>query len=492
MRPWQTLRRLFGGRPGRIGGLLAVIVSLEGTAAAAQQLTLDEAIRTGIANSLVIRQQDTQVSGAEARLKEAGGAFDWSVGAETGVQTLYVPGTRGGFLTDQTQTIYSPYYSANIGRVFRNGIEVRPGVTAYPGSGTTAGQTLGLTQLRPSLGLSIPILRGLGEESADANERSAAESAIAARFDRNFVTERVVHDVVQTFWRCIASDQHVQIADQSDQQATVYVTMLQLLAERGLIEPTLVQRVVAMNVGRHLAIDQARDAAQACHRDLGLVMGNLAGAPAPSPVGELPGIDAFGPAIDRLNQASLVDLAFEQRTDLRAIQRNIAAAGAASVGAEDAKRPVLSLLLDPQRTIVTYRQSLQNNAAEGHAAAAAATENGARLSLLQLQDRIRVEIAAALGNLRQSNSSWLAVKKSEQQMENVVADTERRAEAGLVDRSEVLAVRDQLTQLRNQLIDLRLQFAASLAALRLATGTVGPVDQAPAIITERFFSPPAR
>ena len=188
MRPWQTLRRLFGGRPGRIGGLLAVIVSLEGTAAAAQQLTLDEAIRTGIANSLVIRQQDTQVSGAEARLKEAGGAFDWSVGAETGVQTLYVPGTRGGFLTDQTQTIYSPYYSANIGRVFRNGIEVRPGVTAYPGSGTTAGQTLGLTQLRPSLGLSIPILRGLGEESADANERSAAE--IDARAGRPIVMAR--------------------------------------------------------------------------------------------------------------------------------------------------------------------------------------------------------------------------------------------------------------------------------------------------------------
>src|SRR5262249_30329276 len=158
-----------------------------------------------------IRQQDLQVSGAEARLKEAGGAFDWTIGTEAGIQKLYVPESRGGFLSDQTLSIDSPYYSATIGSAFRNGSEVPPRVPAYPGSGTTPAQTAALTQLRPSLGLTIPILRGLGEESADANERAAAEAANAARFDRNFATERVVHDVVLTFWRCIASDQDVQL-----------------------------------------------------------------------------------------------------------------------------------------------------------------------------------------------------------------------------------------------------------------------------------------
>ena len=492
MRLRQRMQAFFHVRWRCLGGLLALTAMSMSGHAAAQAIRLEDAIRSAMTGNIVVRQQDVQVSGAEARLKEAGGAFDWTVGAESGYQTLYVPQSRNGVLTDQTQTIIAPYYSANVGRMFRNGISVRPGITAYPGSGVTAGQTMGLTQLRPSLGLTIPLLRGLGEENANATERAATESLKAAQFGRRFALERMVHDVVQTFWRCLATDQHAQIILESDRQATEYEAVLGQLAERGQVEPNVVQRATATNVSRHLSVDQAQNSVQVCHRDFGLAIGNISGATSPTPVGELPAMDNLGPTIEQLNQAALTDLAFSQRPDLRAVQQSIAAEGARRVGADDGKRPVLNLLLDPQGVILRYTQSLENNAGEGHAAAAAAAENEARLNLLQLQDKIRVDVSDALRNLRRSQSDWSAVSKAEHQMEQIVTDTERRAKAGATDRNDLLTAQDQIAQLRQQLVDIRLQFASSLAALRLATGTIDLVDRPAEMIAAQFLSLPVR
>ena len=49
--------------------------------------------------------------------------------------------------------------------------------------------------------------------------------------------------------------------------------------------------------------------------------------------------------------------------------------------------------------------------------------------------------------------------------------------------------RNQLASLRNQLVNARLQFAASLATLRLVTGTIDPGAEKPDAVAAKFLSP---
>ena len=105
-------------------------------------LSLEEAIRLSLRNSNdAIRIEDEKVNSAAAKLKQASGAFDWTVSGEGGYETLYVPKIAEGLvpnhgvLTDQTDILGTGYISGGVGRTFRDGISIRPGVTAYPSSG---------------------------------------------------------------------------------------------------------------------------------------------------------------------------------------------------------------------------------------------------------------------------------------------------------------------------------------------------------------------
>ena len=282
---------------------------------AAPGLSLEEAIRLSLRNSNdAIRIEDEKVNSAAAKLKQASGAFDWTVSGEGGYETLYVPKIAEGLvpnhgvLTDQTDILGTGYISGGVGRTFRNGISIRPGVTAYPSSGASVAQTLGQTQFRPSLGIQIPILRGLGETSADAVERAAQETLRGTGYARQFAIASLVHDVVQIYWRCLASDTIAADTREADRRASDYESSLHQMAGRGLIEPTVASRASAIAVSRKLSVEQAEDAADSCHRDLAAATADNPGSAVMTATGDLPRMEAMEPVLDRLNEAALEDL----------------------------------------------------------------------------------------------------------------------------------------------------------------------------------------
>jgi outer membrane protein TolC len=445
-----------------------------------------------------IRLQDERVKTAATHVQEAGGAFDWNAQAQGGWQALYVPRSvyspvipGKGILTNNTDILSAYYYSLSIGREFRNGISIAPGITAYPStSGASTAQTFGLTALRPSLGLRIPLLQGLGEEAADAAELAAKATLVGTRFDRDFAIAHTVHDMIQTYWRCLAADEIAKISEQSLRDGQEYSDSLKQQAQRGLVEPSVAQSYIAANVTRQITLNQNQDAVSSCRRDLAVATRGQAVGPLPAPSGILPDMASDDAAVASLDDSSLNDLALNNRSDLKAAREYIAAAADTRRGAENAKAPVLTLQVDPTRAIVVYSQSLENNTAEGRASEAMSSQRQSEVALHQLETQVQVDITDCVRNLRSAFGEWQAANKAEQQTQAAVDNDEKRARFGIIDRKFLLQTKDQLTQIKTAATNAELLFASNMAMLRLVTGTVHPQQETPATTLGLFTTLP--
>lgn len=444
-----------------------------------------------------IRVQDEKVKTASSLVQQAAGQFDWGVAAQTGWQALYVPHVitgvvpGKGVLSNQTDILSAYYYNLNVGRQFRNGIQIAPGVTAYPStSGATTAQTFGLTALRPSLGLRIPLIQGLGEEAADSAELSAKATLTGTRFDRDFAIAHVTHDVVQIYWRCLASDEVARISAEVLKNGEEYAASMREQAGRGLVEKSVAEAADAANATRHITLQQNEDAALSCHRDLAVATtGEATGVP-PSPQGSLPDVKAAEGIVDTLNDKALDDLALNNRSDVKAAREYVSAALASRKGTEDSTSPNLSLQIDPTRAIVVYTQSLQNNTAEGKDAQALSAQRQAEITLHQLETQIQVDITDSLRNLKGAVAEWKTANDAAGQTTAAVASDEKRARFGVLGRHDLLTTRDQLTTIEVDRVNAELLFASSMTTLRLVTGTVHPEEETVAATAAKFSSLP--
>ena len=460
--------------------------------------TLTDSIRKVIrSDNDAIRLQDEKVKTAQSNVQEAAGAFDWGVQAQGGWQALYVPRALygvvpgKGVLSNNTDILNAYYYSLSIGREFRNGIQIAPGVTAYPStSGASTAQTFGLTALRPSIGLKIPLLQGLGEEAADAAELAAKATLVGTRFDRDFAIAHTVHDMVQIYWRCLAAAQIAAISVQSVHDGEDYASALKLQAQRGLIEPGAAEGATAANITRKVTLDQNEDAARSCRRDLAVATTGEAIGESPAPTGTLPGLSGADVAVAKLDERKLDDLALNNRSDLKAARQYIAAALAARRGAEKRTSPTLNLHVDPTRAVVIYSQDLENNGAEGKAAAALSSQRQSEIALHQLETQVQVDITDTVRAIRLSLVEWKAEVEAERQSSNAVENDKKRARFGTIGRKDLLATQDQLTQVRTDLVNTELLYASNVAMLRLVTGTAHPEDETPATSAAEFTTLP--
>jgi outer membrane protein TolC len=475
--------------------VLAILIALGFSAgtADAQTMTLEAAIRGALRNDNIdLQLQNETVNGAAGRLKQAAGAFDWNVNAQAGYQTLYVGKvTSTGALTNQVSQVGSYYYSVGVGKEFRNGISIAPGFIGYPGAGASPAQTGGLTQARPLLGLKIPLLRGLGEESADAGERAARDALFGAKLGRTFAIAQIVENVAQTYWRCIADDRIAQLSQTTDQAASDYQATLDKMVKQGLVEPGSAKQNSINGLGTQMNTIAAIDVAQKCHRDLGYSTTGKIGGPQPALSGDLPAVAPMIDAVNHLSAPKFEQLAFDNRPDLQAAQKNVDATAETLKSARDSTSPDLSLRIDPDHATLNYTQSLGNNYAEGQEEAAEAANNQAQLALRELQDKIRFDINDAIHGVQEAASAWTKLNAAKSQMEKIVSDGKRSAQFGAIGWQQYISSQGQLLQLQQQLINAQLQFAIGLAGLRLATGSIEMDSETPASIAAKLASLPS-
>ncbi len=444
-----------------------------------------------------VRLQDEKVKTASSHVQQTAGQFDWGVQAQTGWQALYVPRVLygvvpgKGVLSNNTDILSAYYYNLSVGREFRNGIQIAPGVTAYPStSGASTAQTFGLTALRPSLGLRIPLIQGLGEEAADSAELAAKATLTGTRFDRDFAIAHVTHDVVQIYWRCLASEEVAKISAQGLHDGEEYATAMKDQAGRGLVEKSVAEAADAANATRKITLQQNEDATRSCRRDLAMATTGEAIATPPAPAGSLPDLQGAEAAVGSLNDKALDELALNNRSDVKAAREYISAAVAGRKGAEDNNSPNLTLQVDPTRAVVIYSQSLENNASEGKAAEALSSQRQAEITLHQLETQIEVDITDSIRNLKGALAEWKAASDAVRQTEAAVANDEKRARFGVIARRDLLTTKDQLTQIETQQVNAELLFASSMTTLRLITGTVHPEEETAAVSAQKFSTLP--
>jgi outer membrane protein TolC len=294
--------------------------------------------------------------------------------------------------------------------------------------------------------------------------------------------------VATTFWRCIADDRALDIADEANRHSAAYGDTMAKMVRQGLVEPTIQQQWAANNVAQQLNLGKAQDESQKCRRDLAYAMTGSTAEPWPMAAGELPIVADLAPGVGQIGEGAMDDLAIARRQDLKAAADNLMAAREAMRSSDNDTRPELNLNLDPDRAIISFTKAFGSNVAKGRRAQASADESKADLALRQLQDQVRMQVSDALVSLRRTASDWRALEDAERQMETVVVDAEKRAKFGSITWANLLDTQNQLTQLRQQVINARLQFAIALGNLRLATGTID-ADQ-PSILASDITRPP--
>jgi outer membrane protein TolC len=194
--------------------------------------------------------------------------------------------------------------------------------------------------------------------------------------------------------------------------------------------------------------------------------------------------------VNELSDKALDELALNNRSDVKAAREYISAAVASRKGAEDNTSPNLTLQVDPTHAFVIYSQSLENNTAEGREAEALSTQRQAEIALHQLESQIAVDITDALRNLKGAVADWKTVTEAERQMVAAVQNDEKRARFGVLGRHDLLATKDQLTQIETQRVNAELLFASSMTSLRLITGTVHPEQETAAASAAKFSTLP--
>jgi outer membrane protein TolC len=475
---------------------LAAVALAAAAAARAEPMGLEEAIGSTLGNAKNTQHEDNAARRAAGAVRVAAGAFDWNAAAQVGWQRLYVLQSQNGFLLDSLKSVDVAHFTAGVGREFRNGIEIRPGISTYYGGASSSAQAFAQTKTVPTFGIKIPLLRGLGEEAADADEIAAQEALKSAQLDRAFAAERAVHDAVQAYWRCAAAFDHVAVLDASLHDAEAYVALLRQLVSNGATEPTGLQRNEADLVTRRVNRARADDAIHSCQRDLTTLTGKPPGQSGPVPTTQLPLRDGIVPPELALDEAAAIEIARTNRKDLAALRRTSAAEAARLRGARDGDNPALDILVDPTLVGVRFTRSLQQNIEKGRIEEAAAAESEARVNLEQLDTKMQADIGDAMRSLREARSTFVAMSAAAPILERAVAGAQRQAQASEGERQQYREAQDQLAQLRHQLIDASLEYAANLAALRLAMGTLDVGDLAPAAAGPRlaplFVMPPFR
>ncbi|MBN9589534.1 MAG: TolC family protein [Alphaproteobacteria bacterium] len=445
--------------------------------AAAQPLDLSTVVSAALDHGPKVARADFRLAQAQGRAQQAAGAFDWRASARGGWARLYYPKvqTVGGarVLTDDLQSSWDPEITAGASKLFRNGIQIQPGITFYPGSAASSAQTIGLTRPRPNLNLQIPLLHGFdGTNEASANERASLEEVDASKLERGAAQQQSTMESAETYWRCLAAGEEEDDLEDNLLDEQTYIDTQRKLMAAGQISPLALEKALAAQDAKVRRLDTVRSAGAQCRATLAALLGRDSNMKLPTLAAAFAQMDGLSSDAAALRETSLVDTAYRNRPDLHALEQYVTAAGEKLAAARASQDPRLNLVIDPNGFFVTFTYSLEGNAEQGATTAASAQAGEARLNLSQMKDQIRQDVSQGVAALRSSLAALADRRRAEETLTKVAADAQSAVDSGGMDLATLRGLQDQRTDARIALIEARLECALNLAALRLVTGTL--------------------
>jgi len=438
----------------------------------AQFVSLEDIVRNVLNSSLEIDKQQTFVDRSAAVSQQAAGAFDWNILAEGGFRRpIVIKSDQNNALTNETEVIN--VYNVNFGveKRFRNGISIAPGVSFTQSLNEENTDILADSIPVGRIAVNIPLLQGRGTDANTANERSAMESFKATEYSRDRVTAKVLVNAVVFYWQSVAAKKNLEAEKRADKEAATLTDTLKKLSELGELSILEYQTNVANLNLRRLKIEKSAVTWNSTRRNLAQLANTVhSDENLPIPKDDFPN---FSTEIElNLDNNALLDMAFNQRRDLLALQRKIQSKRLNLLKKRNDTQPKLDLNVDLDKITVSYVQTLDGNLSKGLEKDTAAELKAYEIDLQLLKRTITDDVYAATRRLSLSYKSYQRAHKARRLLEQIAKATREKVEQGTASRNEYLSALDKLLDVERIISSANVDYVAALAELRLATGTL--------------------
>ena len=504
--------------------LLAVIAALPSAAQSPAPLTLADALQATLLRHPQLGIQEQQVIAQRGALQQASGQFDLALAGDASQGHTYRALTGfEEFQYSQFDNFNSTSATTNNSQMafaatkeLRNGIVVSPSITSSRITDNLTNRQ-GINQGKIQLAATIALLRGRGRTVVAAQEAASADQLKAAQFEVNETVSVLLATVASSYWNVVAAEKQLEVLRESESRA-------QALAEstRSLIDADRLPRTDLNEVEANMAVRETNrltgeqrlvEARQQLAIDMGLDASEMSALPETA-TGFPEEISPEDIPADPQSLQRYIQLALDQRPELRALKQREEASRRIAVASRDAMRPELDVkvatgvsgldegtrideyLISPVHSIrgadlsagITYRFSPGRNAAAGAYEQAAAMSRQADLQYQEMARRIAAAVGPALYGFRSEALQLRRTRDAVQLYRNSLDAEREKLRMGAGSVINTINVEDRLTGSLASEVQAQLEYLQALVRLRLATSTIVAPDRQAGSVDPAIFT----
>ncbi len=455
----------------------------------ANGLSLVEAVRYTIANETNIKIEENQVEITRGALQAATGEFDITLATELKTEEDDTPFSEPDVLSTSHAHQQTRTYSLSQGaqKTFRFGTEIDTSIgierseNKFPeGSPSKDNGVFSFT-------VTQPLLQGLGVEATGAYEASQRELYEAEQFTLKQTVSQKILETVTAYWNYRGAKDKVKTYELSIKNIEDTIEKLQQLIDGGEKPASDLNHYLANLAIKKIDLLSARQERFAAFQALTIAMGvpHSQYIDPPLNIEDFPTVDS--PPLSPASQW-LTDLAFSSRYDLKASEKDLAAAKYQEDASLDSMRPELDLALNFKYSDVvkgsyeedttsisaqlSYDFPVYNDSAAGEAAQARASLNQIRYQIKGLKQSISSDVNNAVDTLATNNDILQQYKEILNLNRQRVKNEKIQYTLGNSNLVIVIEVENNLITSQIDLIDSRVNVANALVNLRYITGTI--------------------
>ncbi|MEM5788500.1 MAG: TolC family protein [Syntrophobacteraceae bacterium] len=469
-----------------------------------EKILLGDAIALALQANPTVKILEEKVNQSKGNLQAATGQFDWTAFAAASYLEEKLPLDSASLLAARLSGIDEHIsngivvYSLSATKQFRSGISVSPSVINTDFN-TNTDLLPPISRSGVNFSITIPLMRGYGEENTGAIELAAKEDLAATRLNSKQAIASVVLGTAIDFWNCLASTMTLELTEDTMLRAERLLSMVEKMVQAGTLEPASLNQAKAKLYGNKADLTDGRNNLyvnkQALAVDMGFTSENIANAPDLS--GKFPEIPSSS-AIKSKDPSKYIEIALGSRADYEAMKINIKKAVILLAKARNDAKPQLDLdaslgyagLNDSGRndrfiksltnnvtglnTFVSLSLALpiQNNTAKGNIHLRASQVREAQLLLNQLSNNISSSVLVSYNSLRSAMEGYQLSSRAEEAYKLAVNHEAQKYRSGLSNLTNVIDIEDRYFKARISTIEAMRKYAVALAQFRFNTGTL--------------------
>ncbi len=479
-----------------------------------------------ITKSPTLQRQNIQYKISEAEKKSAASAFDYQLFSELSVnrsnQTLFDLDPRKDLVGEQFSS-NNLSLSGGVQRTFRSGMRANAGINYsriadnFPFNSFNENVGSFISDNNTSLSVSItqPLLKGRGRAITTANENIAKIAIKSQQHNTRFISSGEIFNMAIGYWQYLGANKALEIYRTNEARVAKVLVITNELVNADKKPSSDLLQVQADLKDKERQSIQAEQQVFAARQNLGRRIGlstaesNLIGLP----TDEFPDVESF--PLD-ISLKSLLDLAYQNRSDLKGIKKSLDMLSISVDVAENNTKPQLDVIgslnyggVDVgngahrfltalgQREGRNYQVGLglsylfpvNNNFAEANLLSSQLQYSDQEIQLNNQLRNIELNVSIAYNNLLNSIE---AVKKSKQSLdyyEEVFNNEQYKFQSGLTTLLNLIIFQERLTFAQLDYIQNQQQFAIAISNLRYETGTIFSSDFHDVIATDNSGNP---